>query len=188
MSESRAIAALSRLGFTELEARIYIYLTRHSPVTGYKVAKGIGATNASAYKALEALERKGAVDVAEGDSRLYRAVSAPELLGQIQASVEEECRKAADSLSRFEAAAADDRIYHLKNPQQVLARCRSMLESSRATVLVDAFPDALEKITPLLIEASGRGVQVIVQAYRPTILGEIQVVVHRQASEILERW
>lgn len=35
------VAALSSLGFTELEASVYAYLVQKSPATGYRVAQAI---------------------------------------------------------------------------------------------------------------------------------------------------
>src|SRR5262244_1295461 len=79
-----AIDALTRLGFTALEAEVYTWLLGEPGATGYRIAQGIGKPVANTYKALESLQKKGAILVEEDESRLCRAVPPEELLTQLE--------------------------------------------------------------------------------------------------------
>ncbi|MDO8629132.1 MAG: helix-turn-helix domain-containing protein, partial [Phycisphaerales bacterium] len=70
----QVIQTLVPLGFTPLEGEVYAILVAESPATGYRVAQAIGKPVANTYKAIESLERKGAIVVDDGESRLCRAV------------------------------------------------------------------------------------------------------------------
>jgi len=66
---------LEDMGFTALEADIYLHLLQHGATTGYAVAKAIGKAVANTYKGIESLRSKGAVEVSDSDkSRTCRAV------------------------------------------------------------------------------------------------------------------
>src|SRR3546814_15562141 len=54
---------LKRLGFTEYEARVYVQLLRQSPATAYEIAKAASVPRPNTYHALEALAKRGAVQI-----------------------------------------------------------------------------------------------------------------------------
>ena len=61
MDSDGCVEHLTSLGSTMLEAEIYVYLVQHSPASGYKIAKAIGRSFPSTYKAVVSLQAKGAV-------------------------------------------------------------------------------------------------------------------------------
>src|SRR5438105_11642808 len=124
---NEGVESLVALGFTALEAEVYIYLLGASPATGYRVAQAIGKPIANTYKAIEALESKGAVIVEHSANRLCRAIPAEELLGQLERRFRDRRSKAARALSELPGSADDDRVYQLRSRDQVYERARSML-------------------------------------------------------------
>ena len=100
---AECIQHLIKLGFTELESKVYLCLLQQSPATGYRVAKEIGSTNASIYKALESLEAKGAILVDDAETRLCRAVQYDELFDQMERSFQERRGAAAQGTPSLSA-------------------------------------------------------------------------------------
>jgi sugar-specific transcriptional regulator TrmB len=180
--------SLTSLGFTELEAEVYVSLLQHSPATGYGVAQNIGRPVANTYKAIESLQHKGAILVDEGSSRQCRAVPAEELLSQLERSFQRNRQAAAKSLSSLRAAPEDDRVYQLHSVEQVFERCRRMLNTCEQTAIVDVFPKPLEELRDAIEGAAKRGVRVAVKAYEPADVPQVDVVVHPQGRMSLQRW
>jgi len=185
---SECIQHLAQMGFTDLESRIYLCLLQQSPATGYRVAKEIGATNASIYKALESLEAKGAVLVDDAKTRLCRAVPYEELFDQMERSFQEKRRTATQSLGMLRSSDNDDRIYQLKTLDQVYGKCRSMLGSARKILMIDVFPNPLAILRDAIQEAALRCEKVMVQVYEPDSLEGVQLYCHRKGDLILTRW
>ena len=188
MNLSHLISSVANLGFTELEAKIYIFLLQSAPSTGYKIAKGIGATNASTYKAIESLETKGAVLVDEAQNRLCRAVPYSELLDQLESRFHNRCRDAEKELSKLSTEVTDNRIYHIKTIDQLYAKCRSMLKECKNIALVDIFPQPLEKLHDTIMQTAKRGVKIIAQTYQPLQLDNIETIEHFKGEEVIARW
>jgi hypothetical protein len=188
MSLTECLESLAAIGFTELEAEVYVCLLGESPATGYRVAQLLGKPVANTYKALESLRNKGAVVAEDGESRLCRAVPAEELLSQLDRRFQEHRRRAGRALARLKGNPEDQRVYQLHTPVQVLERCRSMLAGCRSVAVLDAFPDTLEELRPDLEAASARGVGVAVKAYRPAQVAGVSVVVHPEGEAVLGRW
>jgi sugar-specific transcriptional regulator TrmB len=185
---TKCIETIVNLGFTELEARIYICLIQCSPATGYKVAKEIGTTHASIYKALESLENKGAVMVDHAETRLCRAVPYEELFDKLEHSFQKRRHEAVDRLKGLPLSDDDGRIYQLKNVDQVYAKCRAMIRSAEEVLTLDVFPDPLALIKESVSEAASRGVKVLIQVYQPSKVEGAEVIQHRRGEHVLKRW
>jgi HTH-type transcriptional regulator, sugar sensing transcriptional regulator len=180
------VATLQELGFTELEGEVYLFLLESPPATGYRIAKGVGRTNANTYKALDSLEAKGAVLVAEAEPRLCRAVPPVELLAQMRHRFESSRERAEALLERVERVADDQRIYNLATRAQVMERARRMVEEARHIVTVDLYPRLAEPLGPVLVAAAQRGVRVLAKVYAPTPLPGVEVVERQRGEEITE--
>jgi len=185
---SAGVEHLVALGFSELEADVYVFLLRESPATGYRVAQAIGRTAANTYKAIETLEARGAIMVEESESRLCRAVSPRELLSGLEATFMRHRTEAAETLSKVLTDSSDDRVYQLKTPTQVFERCRTILADARQVVLVDVFPKPLAELQSAIAQAIARGVRVAILAYEPVELPGATVVLNHQAPVVRSRW
>lgn len=182
------IHSLTVLGFTDLEAEVYVSLIKESPATGYRVAQSIGKAAANVYKAIESLQQKGAVLVDEGANRLCRAVPAEELLAQLERSFQRRRLEAANALASLRAAPEDDRVYQLQSVEQVFERCCRMLESCEKVAILDLFPKPLEELRAKIEETARRGIRVLVKAYEPAELAGVDVAVHPQGRLTVRRW
>jgi sugar-specific transcriptional regulator TrmB len=186
MAKVEQTDCLVALGFTGLEAEAYTFLIGVSCATGYRVAQEIGKAVANTYKALETLERKGAVLVDEGKNRVFRAVPASELLSRLERGYKQRCRDAAETLARIDEPQSDDRLYQLRSCDQVMERCRAMLDRSQSVVVVDAVPSILEELRPHIEEAVARNVEVVVKTYSEVSLSGARVIVRPRGHEIVD--
>jgi hypothetical protein len=171
-----------------MEAEVYAFLLAESPATGYRIAGGIGKPAANTYKAIESLASKGAVIVDEGQSRLCRAIPPDELLARLERTFRAQRDMALAALTNPPDSSADDRVYQIKSPDQVLERCRRMIGGAREIVLADLFPDALAELAPELQDAAGRGLRVAVKAYLPAALDGVEISVQPDGESVLARW
>lgn len=166
--QSEAEQALTALGFTELEARIYCALLTSGPATGYRLAKLVGKAPPNVYQALSALARKAAVLVDETEPRTWRAARPAELLAVLGGTFAQRQEEAQRRLSSLATAPADDRIYQITDPDQVVERARAMLAGARDIVLFDLFEAPLATLREALEATAARGVTVAGLVYGPT--------------------
>lgn len=148
------------MGFTELEARTYCALLEGGPATGYGLAKRIGKAPPNVYQALATLTQKAAVLVDETEPRTFRAVRPGELLAMLGGAFEARRAEADRLLTALAQPAADDRLYQIADPAQVLERARAMLAEAREIVLFDLFEAPLAALAPDLVACAARGVTV----------------------------
>ena len=180
---------LHAIGFNKLEADVYVTLLRESPLTGYRIAKLLGKAAANTYKSLESLEDKGAVVVEEGmNNKLYSAVSLDEYFRQMESSLKSSKLFLEEHLHRLATLPSENKIHWLKNYEQMEQKLVSMIANSVYTVIVDAFPPLLKRITPELIQAADAGVRIIVNAYEPVEIPGCQIIIKDNAQRVMKMW
>jgi len=186
--ENIDLQPLVELGFTNLEAKVYAYLTAHSPATGYKISKGIGKQVANAYKAIESLHNKGAILIDDSTTRLCRAVKVEELTDNLKHRVDTLSDRAKTEINKLTGSPSDNRIYQLQTPEQVFARYRNLLSNSQRVIMLDLFPVAVEILRENILEASGRGVKVTVKVYESVELPGVDLEFGRDGKTIVKKW
>lgn len=188
MKTEESVEVLTRLGFTGLEAEVYAYLLTELPSTGYRVAQALNRPVANVYKALEALESKGAVVVDQSETRLSRAVPADELLKRLERDFSQRAARARDVLESMKPAPGDSRVYQLRTREQVFERCRAMLRRAESLVIADLFPDPLGVLRVDIEAAAARGITAVVKSFEPARLEGVTVVENPGGPELVERY
>ncbi len=187
-NKQEIIGIIEGMGFTALEAEIYVFLLQHSPATGYKIAKGIGRSFTNTYKALAGLQARGAILVDESESKLSRAVPVEELMDQLQARFTEQRRKAEAAVDRLPLSPADTGIYRLTAVDQVYERFRVMLRECKERALVELFPGPCKRLRGPVEAAAANGIDISLRTYADETLEGVRMI-HSPFSETnMETW
>jgi len=188
INDQKPVKSLLDLGFSEIEALVYTFLVRSEPSTGYRISHAIGKPTANTYKAIATLEQRGAVLIDDGDNRLVRAVPPDELLAGLEHRALQQREAARTALASLVQDDGDDRVYTLRDRDQVLERARAMLARARSIVLGDMFPAPLATLAEDLAAAAARGVRVVVKSYAGTRITGVEVVVAADGDRALAAW
>lgn len=191
MSErSESLAALEPLGFTEIEALVYVALLRTPDQTGYALSKLVNKGQPSIYAALSGLEQKGAIVKVAGRKGGFTAVPPDELVGRLKSRFERQCEAAAKELRKIETADVDELVLHMKRSDVVYEKARALIDDAKETLVFELFPAAVERLRPALEAAARRsGLKMAGMVLRPQDHIEgAQTVVSPIAAKILDVW
>lgn len=184
----RGSETLVELGFSPLEARVYVSLLAGAPQTGYQVAHAIDKPVANTYKAIKSLEQRGAVLVTAGDKRVCRALPYPKLLEKLRGDFHKRCDRAEAALLHLPPQLTDEGVYDLRTVEQVAERFRTMLEQAEDQVVIDAFPLVVTDFLEDIERCAARGMKVVVKVYEKLEIPGADVVLAHPRYETLERW
>lgn len=182
--------ALTSLGFTDLESRLYSDLLRHGPASGYRLAQRVGKAAANVYQSLTALTLKGAVFISDDleDKRTYVPNPPRQLLKMLETSF---CERRDASLRKLESIytpQSDERVYSVRSVALIFERVRVMLASAKEIVLIDFFPEIYALLRAEVDAARARGVTVAGIAYRPDDAGPGMPLNRDAADMVSSRW
>ncbi len=180
---------LTELGFTGLEAAVYLSLLEEPGATGYRVSRMIGKPVPNTYKALDSLRQKGAVVLDESSgSRAYVALPIGEYLDGLKRNLDAQRTRIEHELKGMAAVTVESGIYRLTGVEQVYERCRNMLANAENIALVDIFPRPLNELQKDLEAAARRGVKVFIKAYAPAKLVGCEVLAPESDDPSLKIW
>ncbi|MBN2009600.1 hypothetical protein JW960_09685 [candidate division KSB1 bacterium] len=188
MNIETGISSLVELGFTRLEAEIYTYLLQQPQATGYKIAQAIHKPTANTYKAIQSLQQKGAIFVEDADTRICRPVPVAELLSQLERRFIDKKETAESTLASLQFDDDDDRVYQLKTTDQVIERCRHMLQAVESILVIDAFPSILELLKPDIETVASQGVKVAINAYESLQIANTKIFERPNGQKIINGW
>jgi sugar-specific transcriptional regulator TrmB len=183
-----AVRAATNLGFSDLEAAVYVALLQDGPQTGYGASKLVKKPVANTYKALEALREKAAVMTSGGDPRIFRAVPPDELERKLNAAFLRRTRRAASTLAGLEKQGLDREVYRIGSLDAAIEKAKSLIGNAQHVVLVDAFPGARAIAEPGIAAARARGVKTLLKCYEPTKSAAVRTLMPPDAKRILQRW
>jgi len=160
----RAEDYLGQVGFTGLEAAIYLTLLKESGLTGYRISKLAGKPVSNVYKALDSLESKGAIiSDGSGKSRLYSALPIGVYLDHREQEFASSRKVLEQSLKDVATPSVDYGVFKLDKVEQIFERAESMLERAEQNILVDCLPAPPKQIVRKLEKLAASGIKIIIQ-------------------------
>lgn len=181
--------ALRELGFSDLEARVYVALLSKGALSAYAVARAVRRAPPNIYGVLESLTRRGAVLTDGRERRLYRAVAVRDLLKAIKQGFDRDSAAAEAALRNVVSHDAEPGVFQLETVEQVFVKASGMLAGAESVVLLDGFPQALAMLARDLLKLRKRRKHVVVKAYddRPIVATRWFAPVMAEASWIAGR-
>ena len=181
---------LRGLGLTEYEAKIYVALTSVGSAVPREVAGLAGIPYPSAYDALEALVKKGWVEVAQGRPRRYRARSPESIQKDSIAAVERvfvELEKIYES--SMERVEKPEIIYTIVGKAAVIKKIQEALSRAKKEVIIvlphhEEFASYLNQIFTTLIE-KGIKVRLVTESKLSLKNIEVRLRKHILAVDVL---
>ena len=151
---------LQKIGFSPIEATVFITLCKHGSLTGYEVAKLSGISRSNVYAALYSLQEKGRCALSEGEPTKYVALSKEELL----LSVKREMNHTLEQLEIYfpESVSISEPYITVKGYENVLHKIKNSIllcQSHLYILSTSCYIELLEK--ELLEIASTKKVTII---------------------------
>ena len=157
---------LVRFGITSSEARVYVTLISHGPLSAKEVSIYSNVPYSKIYTILKKLVDKGWVTRIEGSPTLYSSVSPKEALGKALMTINEELNRDYNELISllqpiFEAKRLAEKpdIWIIYGMNNVINKLKEVLDKADKEILFAIHTDMAE-LNRLLLSAVERGLKV----------------------------
>lgn len=145
--------SLTKLGLNNLEAEIYIALSKEERITGYKISKILGKSRANVYNALESMKIKGLLlEDKTNKNSTYIPVLLDSYVERLANEMNRDLEKAKESLNKINKKNVKEGIFQLNNFDAVISRAKMMIKEADNFLLIDAFPTPLSYLKDDIIE------------------------------------
>ena len=155
------LAELTRIGYTEYEAKVYLALLRDFPATGYQVSKLSGVPRSMVYESLSRLHNRGAVlETVEGRATLYRPLPPQELLDRHESELQLLVSELRQGLEEIFTATTDTRVWTIKGRGAALSYAGQMVQGARRELFLVLTDDDMEQLRSDIEQACERDIKV----------------------------
>jgi len=180
------IGKLVKIGFSEYEAKAYIALLRGSPVTGYQLSKRSGVPRSMIYEVLGKLTARGAaMTLRKGDSTQYAPVPADEFLDYLRREHEVLTTSLKDDLATLASPTDLEYVWNIEGHENIMAKAREMIGQAKTRIYLALVPTTCQALQPVLEQAIGRGVRVVLYTTSALDLPGGRVIVAHVSEETL---
>lgn len=176
---------LQKLGFSAHEARAYVYLLQQPLSTGYEVSKGTGLPRANAYKVLESLVAKEAIQPLSTSPIRYAALPGEQVVGRIRRETDLLCERVAQQLAELRQPDDVDLFWNVRGARRVREKALTMIQGARRRVVISLWSEDLPDLAPALRAAHEAGAVVIANVFGSGDLGFGQVYRHEDSSKVV---
>jgi sugar-specific transcriptional regulator TrmB len=182
------IDKLVKIGFSEYEAKAYIALLRESPVSGYQLSKLSGVPRSMIYEVLGKLTTRGAaMTLHTGGATKYAPVPAAEFLDQLLQEQEDLVVSLKDDVAHLTSAPDLEYVWNIEGHENILAKAEEMIDQARSRIYLALLPATFPELKPVLEEAIGQDVRVVVYTTSELELPGGQVVAAPMSEEALSQ-
>ncbi|MCH5584233.1 TrmB family transcriptional regulator [Shimazuella sp. AN120528] len=159
---------LRSLGFSEMEGKCFVTLAQNKSLTGYEVAKKLGASRSNVYSSLQSLVDKGYVLSIKGETSNFKAISFEELQSKLRRNMDESLNKLETVFPEF--LESYDDFFTLDSQKQILERIQFELSQAKEEILFDCWAEEVHWFRDLLIDGENRGLRVM-----GSVLGDVEL-------------
>ena len=175
---------LKELGFTEYEAKVYLALLKNHPASAYTVSQDSGVPHSRVYDVTRRLIQKGYAVSAGSNPELFTPLSPDDLIDKLRVDAERVTERVGRRLKSLDFGAGFDPVWYLRNREETLERCRTLIDDSRDRIFIGIWEEEFERLEENLRRAHERDVRVFILLYgdRPVDFG----TVYHHATEHLK--
>lgn len=181
------IEEMKQLGFTGIEAEIYMYLLQHPDVTGYEISKGTALPRANTYQALETLATKGYITAVSQDPIRYAAESPTRLLKRIQEETQRRCQHLEQQLSALAKPDGVGHFWELNERGRIETRLIALIETAQKRIAASLWAEDLHRLSTPLREARDRGCTIILNLFGEANAEFATIYRHEEPEKVVGR-
>lgn len=181
MDKEKIISTLINLGFSRLEAEIYIALLE-GEMSGYQISKKIEIARPSVYAALEHMFEKGIVQKVQGSSSEYKAQPPQIIFKKLNKEFSENAIFAEQILTQYSETCFENRLAAIKGLKTILEYAKKMIINAKKEVFINTDLD-LSIFKTEIEKASENGISItIFSFYEPDIELPCKIFTHNRQN------
>jgi len=149
---------LTRVGFTEYEAKVYLALLEDHPATGYQLSKSSGVPRSMTYETLGRLRKRGvAMETVEGRATLYHPLPPSILLDRYEENRKLLLEELRAGLDHYVTTLDQEKIWSISGKQQTMAYMVQMIRQAQEEIFMVLTDEIIEHLYQDLTDADSRG-------------------------------
>lgn len=152
---------LTRIGFTEYEAKVYLALLSLNPATGYQLSKKSGVPRSMVYETLGRLAGRGAVlETFEGRATLYRPLPPDVLLDRYEEDQQRMLAGLRSGMQKIYQSPDEEKVWSISGHRAVFSYATQMIRKAQRDIYAVLNDQAIFALEAELAAIDQRGIDI----------------------------
>lgn len=150
---------LRSLGFTEMESKIMVHLSKEGASSGYEVSKQLGASRSNVYAVLQRLHARGILCCSDSEPAKYTMLPADEFTLIISNHVQESLQYVEQAMPKQKTSSPE--FTTLQGDRQIMEILAKEIGRSQYEIIIDLCSEEASLFHDVLKDAEERGVRLL---------------------------
>lgn len=150
---------LRGLGFTEMESKIMVHLSKEGASSGYEVSKQLGASRSNVYAVLQRLHARGILYCSDSEPAKYTMLPADEFTHMISNHVQESLQYVEQAMPKQKTSSPD--FATLQGDRQIMEVLAKEIARAKYEIIIDLCSEEASLFHKELKDAENRGVRLL---------------------------
>jgi len=165
--ERKIAHALTQLGFTATDAKLYVALLKQHPATGYELASRAGVPRSAIYNVLSRLRDQGLVNAVQDKPAKYAPLPPARLFELLQARFTSNLDELQAAVGRLAVAEPEVTLWSIRGYQTMLDQAKALIASSQHSVVASLWRREAKLLSPALRVAGNSDRRVVLFSFNP---------------------
>lgn len=176
-----------KLGLTNYEARVYMFLLRNGQSYGNEISKNTGVPGSKIYETLSRLVDKGLAHLIQSKPIRYQALPLKEFLNRWQADASRTIEYLRENEDQIVTKPQNELLWHISGKKQIMEKIKEIIDSAENSILISLWPEGAAEVEENLRRADERNVQITSIQFGETSLNIGRVFKHLNTPTVEER-
>lgn len=165
--ERKIAHALTQLGFTATDAKLYVALLKQHPATGYELASRAGVPRSAIYNVLSRLRDQALITAVQAKPAKYSPLPPQRLFELLQARFTSNLDELQSAVARFGVSEPEVTLWPIRGYRTMLAQAKALIGNSHHTVVASLWGREAALLAPALHAAATGGRRVVLFSFNP---------------------
>lgn len=156
---------LTKLGFTNYEAKAYLSLLKNNPATGYEISNEAHVPRSVIYSTLRKLESRGfAISIHEKPQR-YIPLSPKQFLAKLESNFSERLSSLSEELLAYEDKPDTEGFWNLRGYNSLIQISETHIRDAKDLICIHGWRREIMNLRTPLLAAKRRGIDIVIFSF-----------------------
>lgn len=178
---------MNQLGFTNYEAKTYLYLLQNNPATRYELSKYSGVPRSAIYSVINKLEKDGLVNAIHSEPKRYIPLPLEQMTKLLETRHKDILKEFRENLAHFESDSQMDHLWNIRGYENLILKAKELIREAKDSIYLSVWKREAILLRKELERAEAKGVKIVIFTFIELPFSVGRVLSHNLREEDLER-
>ncbi|HDL18198.1 MAG TPA: TrmB family transcriptional regulator [Bacteroidetes bacterium] len=181
------IELMKQLGFTNYEAKTYLYLLKNNPATRYELSKYSAVPRSAIYSVINKLENDGLVNAIDTEPKRYIPLPPEQLIKLLETRHQGILQEFRENLNKLERPSRMDHLWNIRGYKNLILKAKELIRDAGESIYLSIWKREAVLLKNELEHAEKRAVKIVIFTFTALPFEVGRILSHNLDEKDLEK-